>query len=196
MTTPSLDPGEAGGGGGGSGHLALGRAVLLVALAVFVGILLLHINSAPSEPGIPPVTGSTTTTTVHGATTTAPTVAVTPSTAIKVVVANGSTTTGAAGFYSKQLGNDGWSMLTPTNTTAKVTTSAVYYVAGKQNEAEKVATELGLKATIAQAVSTAVPVTSVTTADVIVVIGPDLGPQATAASTTTTAAGTTVTTTT
>jgi hypothetical protein len=158
---------------------------VLVVAAVVVGVLLLHVGQSPSgTTGSTPTTTSTTTKAGHASTTTT----TTPASAVKVLVANGSTTTGAATFFANELKSDGWSTLTPVTATTHVSASSVYFAAGQEAAAKKVATQLGLKVGVVQALSSSVPVSGATAADVVVVVGPDLGTQATSSSTTTTAA--------
>ncbi len=100
-----------------------------------------------------------------------------------MLVANATGVSGAAATVSNQLQAVGWSMLPPVNASARVTSSHVYYVAGHQAEANSVAGALHLPSTAVVPYTTAAPISSIGTAEVVVVVGPDL---ATPASTTTT----------
>lgn len=148
-----------------------GQAVLfLVALvaAGFVGAFLSgHLTKGPTSP---PLTTSST-----AATTTTTTV---PHASVKVLVANGTQQNGAAAHFTQVLQAQGWSMGTPTNTTAAATSTTVYYAPTEQPQGVEVASELGLKSTVVQPLTITAPVTGTAGIDVIVVIGPDLASQA------------------
>ncbi len=147
-----------------------GQAVLfLLALvaAGFVGAFLSgHLTKGPTSP---PLTTSST-----AATTTTTTI---PHASVKVLVANGTQQNGAAAHFTQVLQAQGWSMGTPTNTTAAATSTTVYYAPNEQPQGVEVASELGLKSTVVQPLTIAAPVTGTTGMDVIVVIGPDLASQ-------------------
>ena len=87
--------------------------------------------------------------------------------------------------------------MTPTNATIKVSSSHVYYVSGQEPSAAAVAADLHLAPTAVAPYTTAAPVSSIGTADVLVVIGPDLATPSSVSTapttTTTTAAGTSTT---
>ena len=183
---------------GRSAGIQVGRAVLLVAIAVVIGILVLH-RSGGGGPTVVVATGSTTTTTkapnggktpVTTAQTTTTTAPARPASAVKLLVANGSSVRGLAGLISTKLHTAGYNTLAAANATQQVTTSVVYYEAGFQREAAAVAQVLGLPATAVQPMPIPPPVTNLNTANVLVVTGPDL---ATAAGTTTTTAHTATT---
>ncbi len=114
-------------------------------------------STATTRPAHPP----TTTTTL-------------PPSRVPVLVANASDVTGAAAAVSTKLQAGGWDMLPPTNASARVTTSNVYYVAGQQQSAEAIATSLKLPASAVVPYTTSAPVSSIETAEVLVVVGPDL----------------------
>ena len=76
-------------------------------------------------------------------------------------------------------------MLSPVNASTDVPASHVYYLTGQQPSAASIASTLGIPATSVLPYSSAVPVSSVGTAQVVVVAGPDLKPKT--GSTTTTA---------
>ena len=169
--------------------------------------MLRAVTSSPSNPSAAATTSGSTTTTAAGATTTTVAGATTttaagvttttkgsttkghghtttttttpPSQAVKVLVANGSSTTGAAGFFTTKLSSAGWGTLTATDTSTPVSGSAVYYASGQQGPATAIAASLGLKPSVVQPLTTSVPVSGTTGADVVVVIGPDLSSQVT-----------------
>lgn len=157
-------------------------------MAVLIGVFCADVGSRPVVgTGTASSTPSTTTTTLagHPAPTTTTTTA--PNPAVKVVVANGGTVTGAAAFFTAKLDAKGWSTLTPTNATS-VTASAVYYAPGDQGPADTVAASLGLSPTVVHPISTVTPATGITGADVVLIVGPDLAAQVTPTTTTTAAA--------
>jgi hypothetical protein len=147
-------------------------------------------TAAGSTASTTAITTTTTTRPTHPTTT----ITTTPPNKVPVVVANASGVTGAAAKISTQLATGGWDLLAPVNATKDVTTSSVYYVAGFQPEAAIIATSLHLPASAVAPYTTAVPISSVGTAEVVVVVGPDLADKtASAAATTSTAAATTTT---
>lgn len=183
---PAGDPG----GPPGPERIAVGRAALLIAVALVLGILLIRVgNQGGGAPAAAPST-STTTTAPHPTTTTV----AAPNPSVKVLVANGSTTTGAAGFFTNKLKSQGWTTLAPT-TAPKVTASAVYYASGQQKSADEVASALGIKSTAVQPLPSSIGVTGATAAGVVVVVGPDISTQVTSTTTTTAAPVTSATTT-
>ena len=184
------------------GHrLPIDRAVILLGLFVLATVLLLgQIHpSTTSATGSTATTATTvagagSTTTVAGAgstTTTAPHTTTTTTTAPKVkpsnvpvLVANASGKPGAAAAITSQLQVAGWNVQAPINATANVSTSAVYYVAGQKPAATEVAASLHLPASAVLPYTTAAPVSTIGTAEILVVVAPDL---ATGLSPTTTA---------
>jgi hypothetical protein len=108
-----------------------------------------------------------------------------PPSTVSVLVANGTSATGVAAYYTNVLQRQGWKTQTPTDTTSPVTASTVYYAAGQKADAESIATELGLPATAVQPLTSAVPVPGATGVDVVVVAGADLA-QAMSTTTSTT----------
>jgi hypothetical protein len=166
----------------------VGRAagVLVLFIVATVALLgLIHPSSAST------IAATTTTTTAPagshagtGHTTTTTTTA--PPASVAVQVANGTSVAGAAGVVTNQLKNEGWHTLPAANATAHVTNTSVYYVAGQETAAKAVAKDLGLPATDVGPYTTEAPITSIGSADVLVVVGPALANSAAAASTTTT----------
>ena len=160
-------------GAGGTG--AVFRGVLLTALAVAVGIGVLssvsriHTTTNPTAA----VSVPSTTTTAAPASTTTTTLATHPPAAVRVLVANGTSTSGAAGKLATKLRADGYDTLSPTDTTSPANASAVYYVPGYQSDADALASASGLASSAVQPISSSVPVT-VGSAEVVVIIGPDI----------------------
>ncbi|HVX23047.1 MAG TPA: LytR C-terminal domain-containing protein [Acidimicrobiales bacterium] len=171
--------------GAGGGQVSFPKAALLVVVAVVVGVLLLHAaTSSPSHTGSGSTSATTTTTTAGHGTTTTTTTTIPPSKDVKVLVANGSPTTGAAGYFTSKVTSAGWGTLPATDaSSSSISTSAVYYASGQQAAATAIAALLGLKPSAVQPLSTSVPVTGTTGADVVVVIGSDLSSQATTTTT-------------
>ncbi len=180
------------------GHrIPVDRAVILLGLFVLATVLLLgqvH-RASTTVTGSPPtsVPASTTPTTAPGSapTTTAAPHAATTTTAPKakpsnvpVLVANASGKPGAAASVTTALQVAGWNVQAPINATANVSTSSVYYVAGQKTAATAVAATLHLPPSAVLPYTTAAPVSTIGTAEILVVVAPDL---ATGLSPTTTA---------
>jgi hypothetical protein len=173
--------------------LPVDRAVILLGLFVLATVLLLGQihpsasgssgSSATSASTTPTTAGAapTTTTAPHTTTTTAPKVK--PSN-VPVLVANASGKPGAAASITNELQVAGWNVQAPINATANVSTSSVYYVAGQKAAATEVAATLHLPPSVVLPYTTAAPVSTIGTAEVLVVVAPDL---AAGVSTTTTA---------
>jgi hypothetical protein len=190
---PPIDEGPPEGGGPEpTGRVAIGRALVLLVIAVVVGTLLLQVGSRPSVSGTAGVVTTTTapgattttapgatTTTVHHATSTTTTTTGVPHASVKVLVANGTSTPGVAAHFTQQLQAQGWSTLSPVDTTSPVSASTVYYAAGQQAAAAQIAASLGLRSGAVQPLTTAVPVSGTNGVEVVVVIGPDLAGQTT-----------------
>ena len=166
------------------------RAVLLLGLFVLAVVLLLGtlhpLSAHPSNTATEP------TTTASSPSTTRPPAASTTTTAPKpsnvpVLVANASGTPGAAASVTNQLQVAGWNVQAPINASANVSTSSVYYVAGQKASAIAVAATLHLPPSVVLPYTTAAPVSTIGTAEVLVVVAPDL---TTGPATTTTTAGT------
>jgi len=167
---------------GGGDRVSLAKAFVLLAVGVVVGVVLLNVGSrSPADLGLPGVTTTTSTTASTTTTTTAPL----DKSAVKVLVANGTNTTNAAGFFSQKVGALGWQTLPAVDATSKVPTTTVYYAAGQQAAAESIASSLGLKASAVAPLTTSVPVQGTTGVDVVVVVGADLAPQVSATTSTT-----------
>jgi LytR cell envelope-related transcriptional attenuator len=197
MANPPDDNGQPSGDPGGrDGGFPTLRALIVLVVFVAVTVLVLsdiHPAATKTASGSTATTTTTTTTTrpTHPTTTTT----TIPPNKVPVVVANASGVTGAAAKISSQLATGGWDMLAPVNATSEVTTSSVYFVAGFQSEAEIIASSLHLAASAVAPYTTAVPISSIGTADVVVVAGPDLADKTATSATTTTAAAAATTTT-
>jgi hypothetical protein len=182
---PENDRQRSSGPPGRGGGLPIGRAALVLVAFVVATVLLLgviHPTTTSSSTGSAPAVSTTTTTTrpAHPASTTT----TFPPSKVPVLVANASGVTGAAATVSNELQPGGWDLLPPVNATAHVTSSHVYYVAGQQQSAEAIATSLHLPASAVLPYTTAAPISSIGTADVLVVVGPDLATPSAATTTT------------
>jgi hypothetical protein len=129
--------------------------------------------------------GPSVTTTTHPPHPTTTTTTAPPS-HVPVLAANASGVPGAAGSVTTQLQTAGWDMLPPVNASARVTISNVYYVAGQKTAAESVAKALLLPASSVVPYTTSAPVSSIGTAEVLVVVAPDLADRTSTATTTST----------
>jgi hypothetical protein len=178
----------AGHGRGRPGGFPTVRALVLLVVFVVVAVIALgKVHGTAVTPSVAATTAtphvaSTTTTAPHGSSATTTTTH--PPGTVPVLVANATSVSGAAGGVSNQLQAVGWSMLPAVNASARVPSSKVYYVAGREQEAASVASTLHLPSSAVAPYTTAAPISSIGTAEVVVVVGPDL---ATSASTTTTA---------
>jgi len=163
------------------------RGILLVIAAVVVGAVLLPsatrpplnltataATTTPTSPTSP--SGSSAPPTSTSTTTTAP--ANVPPSAIKVLVANGTNSNGAAAAVSSFLNGKGFGTLSPVDALTTVNASQVYAIGGATAAAHQVATALGLSASAVEPATQPVPVSSVGSATVVVIVGPDLTSRA------------------
>ena len=186
------DPGESSSApppGPGS-SLPIGRTAIVLILFVIVTAVLVE--------QLHPTSSSTTATTTHGTTATkgkSTTSTTTPPPAsVGVLVANGSNVAGAATKVATELKANGWNTLTAVDTTASVASSTVYYAPGYMASATSIATSLAVPTSAVQPLSTSVPVATVTGADVLVVVGPDIAGKPVIVTPTTVASAVTTTT--
>lgn len=195
-----MSPGSHAAGDGSFGRstgIQAGRAALLIAVAVVIGLLLLrHTPGGGSGTPISVGTNDTTSTlpqttntsvSVGGPGTTARSQATT-STApqrapqdIKVLVANGTSTPGLAGKISNIVHAKGYNTLASTNSTQKPAASIIYFQPSYSTDAAALAAKLSLPPTAVQATPQPPPVSNLNNANILIVVGPDL---ANAASTT------------
>jgi LytR cell envelope-related transcriptional attenuator len=103
---------------------------------------------------------------------------------VPVLAANASSVPGAAGSVTTQLQTAGWDMLPPVNASARVTVTNVYYVAGQKSAAQEVAKALILPPSSVAPYTTSAPVSSIGTAEVLIVVGPDLANRTSTTTTT------------
>ena len=163
--------------------MPIDRAVILLGLFVLATVLLLgQIHTSPSSSSAASSGGAAaTTTTTPGATTTTGPPATTTTSAPKVkpttapvLVANASGVPGAASTITNQLQVAGYNVQAPINATANVSASAVYYVAGKKPGAVQVAATLHIAVSAVLPYTTAAPVSTIGTAEILVVVAPDV----------------------
>lgn len=202
-----VSPGSNAAGDGSFGRstgIQVGRAALLIGAAVVIGLLLLHrsggavvVNQGSGNNNVSlPTFGSSTTTgtgsgTGAGTGTTAPRTSTPPSTvqvhdpqAIKVLVANGTTTPGLAGKVSNLVHAKGYVTLASTNSTQKPSQSIVYFEPSYGDDAAALAAKLGLQPSAVQAIPQPPPVASLNSANLLLIVGPDLASAASTTSTT------------
>jgi hypothetical protein len=181
-----------------------GRGAVLIVAALVIGFLLLNDLDNASDFGGGSVSAGrsaeTTPTTERVLPTIATTTTAPPKAAkdVKVLVINGTTTAGAAARVATVLKTGGYNVLRAVDASAQVkaTTkaSSVYYVTREfEREAKAIQQALALPPTPVTAVPTPPPAPEVNTANVVVVVGPELAMWGGAA-TTTTRGGSTATT--
>jgi hypothetical protein len=177
--------------GGQGGAFPIGRAAIVLVMFVLATVLLLrliHPSATTSATGsaTTSATGSASTTpsTTHPATPTTTTTSAHPPSSVPVLVANASGVSGAAATVTNELQVGGWALQPPVNASAQVPTSHVYYVAGQEQAATQIAKSLHLPASAVVPYTTAAPITSIGTAEVVVVVGPDLASPTSATTTT------------
>jgi hypothetical protein len=179
----------------------IGRAAIVLIIFIIALALALHYVH-PATPSSSAATRATTATTRASTSTTSAaghagstTTTTTPPSKVPVVVANGSNVSGAAGSISTELQAAGWQILPAENATSNVSASVVYYVAGLQPSAAAIAKFLGVPSSGVQPLTSAAPVGAVGTAQVVVVVGPDVASKIGQTTTTTTRPVATTTTT-
>jgi hypothetical protein len=156
------------------------KGVILVVLAVVIGFALLQDDDsstaqvsvgAEDDPAAGDDDGEGD---EIDETTSSTTAAPRPPAEVKVLVANGSETTGAAGSTSEALAALGYVTGNPTNANDLVQQTVVFFEPGYQAEAEVLAEALGLETSAAQPIPTPAPVTDMQLSNVLVVVGPDI----------------------
>ena len=159
------------------------RGAILVAVAVVIGVLLLRDDDTDTTQV---AVGSDTSGEIDqgsaepedddgdpGSTTTSTTAAVRDPAEVKVLVANGSGTDGAAGGTTDALEALGYVTATPTNA-ERVPSTIVYFTTGFEAEAEALAAALGAAPESVTAMPAVAPVDDLQLANVLVHLGPDL----------------------
>lgn len=163
-------------------------SIIIAVVAVVIGFLILrNINSDAGPSSSPGVTGTTTTLAAAGDTSTtastAPAVATTTPLVLtpgKVIVANASGVGGAAGQMTKALTTLGFTTGSPTDSTTKVPTTVVYYLAGSEQVARSIAQAFNDPAVVTAAMPTPAPVSGAKLGDatVVLILGKDYAGKA------------------
>ena len=165
------------------GQGSVARGAVLVAVAVVIGLLLLRDDdSSTTQVAV----GSDTAAEVDegtvqpetdaddpAETTTSTTAAPRDPAEVKVLVANGSGTNGAAGGTTDALEALGYVTATPSNA-ERVASTVVYYTTGFQAEAEALAAAIGAPPESVTPMPAVAPVDDLQLANVLVHLGPDL----------------------
>jgi hypothetical protein len=160
-----------------------GKAVLVIAAVVVVGWLVLrHGSTTPTHASTPSTTHPAVTT---PATTPPTTVALKPASTIKLQVLNGVLSGNLAGQWSAKLkANPGYSTMPALNATSRVSQSQIYILTpGLQREANALAVAVGLPVTsvvvtVPPPATAPIPTAVKSTANLVLVIGPDLAGSA------------------
>lgn len=173
MANPPTSSEPPAGQAGGGNQFPLVRALLVLVVFVVSTVLLLGALHPRTVASVSAITTTTTTTPSHPASTTT----TVPPNKVPVLVANASGVAGAAAAVSNQLQPGGWNLLPPVNATARLPTSHIYYVAGFLAQANAIAGQLHLPVSAVSPSTTADPITTIGTAEVLVVVGPDLATQ-------------------
>lgn len=172
-----------GGRRGADGGVQWVKALVLIAVLVVVGIVILDKTqtSPVARTSAPPrhsTGGSTTTSSVPAPTTTT---TLLPASQVKVQVLNGIGTGSYAGQWATKLKSQFGYVTEPAdNATTKVPTSIIYVLTpGYQSEADQLATNVGLAAsavypTIPPPAAAPIPTAERATANLVLVVGPDL----------------------
>ena len=171
----------------------MGRGILLLAVAFFIGIVLLQKVDAPARDdtvaaGSSDDTEETTTTTTAAPAITTTTAALRQPKDVRVLTANGTSTKGAGARIKDKLLAAGYNALAATDTKTPATASAVYFTPGFEREAAAIAQVLGWAPATVQAMPNPAPVADLKAANVLVVVGPEIAQAAPAGSTTSTTA--------
>ena len=170
----------------GAPGIRIVRAAFVLAVVIVLGIVLLpSATRGPRLPTASPAThrsrpATTTTTTQPTTTTTLPSV---PHSAIKVLVANGTTTPSGAKDVRAWLQNHGFDVapFPPYDTTTLQSSDAVYVVGkGTRTMAVEVAAAVALGPSVIAGTGVSPPVPTSAGADVVVVLGADLASRANA----------------
>ncbi len=196
-----MSPGSHAAGDGSfarSTGIQAGRAALLIAAAVLVGVLLLR-HSPSATPVKVGGTGTTATsqfqtsssvggaagpgTTVKSSNTTG-TAALRAPQDIKVLVANGTSTAGLASRISDRVKGFGYNPLASTNSSQKPASTIIYFQPSYSNDAAALAGRFALAPTAVQAMPQPPPVANLNNANILIVVGPDLASAASTTSTT------------
>jgi hypothetical protein len=159
---------------------ALGRGIGLLVVAVVIGVIVLHSVSRSATVPTTQTAATTATTSPHTGTSSGrstTTLATRPPSQVVTLVANGTHVAGAAGRVNTVLQKAGYNVLAPTNSTATVNSTTVYFAAGYDREGVALANSLSLGPSTVQPMPASPPVANLRGANVLVVVGPDLANQ-------------------
>jgi hypothetical protein len=186
-----------------SASVNAGRGAIIIVLALIVGFVLLKDLDDP-DGGLTTVSSQDTSDLPSVETTlpTLPTTTTLPAKApkdVKVLVVNGTTVAGAAARVAQPLKVAGYNVLRAVDATpavkAATRSSAVFYVTKEfEREAKALQAALALPPSPITVVPTPPPAAEATTANVVILVGPDLARAGTTGSSTTRAGATTTTT--
>lgn len=170
LVTPEIDSGR--------GRVAATqRGVAVVAAAVIIGVLILgHLSTTSSTPATATAAVSTTVVPAPPTTSLPPVVAEHDPAQVKVLVLNGVDPKKAiAGPAAKALVSAGYSQATAGDAAQTVTVTVMYFAAGYDSDAAKIAALLHLPASVVQVLPSPPPasVGNPKDATVIIVLGPD-----------------------
>ena len=173
-----------------------GRGAVLIVAALIIGFLLLNDLEDATDFGGGSVSAGRseeTTSTTRAPVVTVPATTTAPPKAakdVKVLVINGTTTAGAAARVATVLKGGGYNVLRAVDASAQVKattkTSSVFYVTRDfEREAKAIQQALALPPSPVTAVPTPPPAPEVNTANVVVVVGPELAKSGGSATSTT-----------
>jgi hypothetical protein len=171
---------------------------VLVVVAIVVGIFLMNKGGGgavvASAGDRLPATTTTTSLPPGAVTQTTQTSATLPPASVRIVAANGTTVKGLAAKTKTTLAAAGYTNVAALSTSTPVTSSLIYYVPGADADARAVAKAVGFSVDRVAALPPAsqIPVTPITGARVILLLGPD-APGASSAPTTLATQATTTT---
>ena len=170
----------------GAGGLNVGRAALLIVVALVIGVFVLNQgDDVPSASSFDLPTNTTvdlpdltSPTTVARAASSPTTLATRAPSSFKSIAINATNTSGVAAKATTRLTTAGYNALAPGDATASVKantkSSLVMYAAGFQREAAVVASLFGLPASAVVPITVPPPSTSVKDASIVVLVGPGL----------------------
>jgi len=180
MTSPGASGSRPPGSSGDAGRQqAIGALIIVVAVVLGAILLFRGLSSTDEVATERPADDASVTTVDRDAppptdelvTTIAPAA---PTEEITVLVANGSGVAGLAGQTTEQLASEGFDTIAATDATPpSVAKTAVYAVSDNEADAAEVAKALGLPASVVGPLPRPLPVGSVATATVVVVLGAD-----------------------
>lgn len=167
---------------GSDGGVQWFRALVLVAVLVVVGIVILAKTTGnPAGKTLATTAGAKPTTTATTVPAPVTTTTVLPAAQVKVQVLNGVLTGSLSSQWSAKLKSQyGYQTGPPDNATSQVSASAIYILTpGYQAEAAQLASRVGLSSsaintTVPAPATAPIPATYRTTANLVLVIGPDL----------------------